>query len=194
MTDPFEPPRAPAASEVVEYVVGLTVEQQPRSFLDTGGSYVVPSFEPRCVCCNTATGETKAYDPGESNQLTASFDVPVCIDCYDHVAGGRFWSGMLALAGGIGGVLVLVGVFAWAAADAGPGALSFGIAGVSIAASGYWIGTWRAVVSARNGHHTMFEAWVHPGFTGVRTTNRQLVDDLLAHHPETGAIQSETPR
>ena len=194
MSDPFDPPDTPPGSEIVEYSVGLRVPQPDRGFWDTGGSYMIPRFRARCVCCNVETPETKGYDPGESNQLTGKFDVPVCPDCYFHIGGGRFWQGMLALAGGIGGAVAIFGVCGWAFMEAGPGMLLIGLAGLGLGGAGYAFSTWRAVRSARFGHHSMFECWVAPGFTGIRTTNRRLVDDLLALHGAAATIDHETPR
>ena len=189
----LDPAAAPPTARIVEASVTLEIEQAKRSFLDTRSTYPAPEFAPACVCCNAATPRTVGYDPGASDQLTGKIAVPLCQECTAHISYGRFKATLMAIGGGVGGTLLVVGIFTGLFADTGPGPFLIGLTGVLVASGWYYLGTWLQVRRARGGHHTMFEMWVGPGFTTVRTTNPDLIEHLCARYPNTHTI-TRTPR
>ncbi|TNE86344.1 MAG: hypothetical protein EP330_21620 [Deltaproteobacteria bacterium] len=116
--------------------------------------------------------------------------LPVCGAGAGHLSRGRFKALLIALSGGLGGVLCLVGLLAMAN-DAGPYALIVGVCGVATAVFSHQFGTWRHVHRARSGHHTMFAMWVGPGFTSVRTTNRLLAEHLRKPHASIATVTEQ---
>ena len=188
----MDPTAQPPTSAIVEASVVLRIDQPERSLLDTRSTFPVPEFRPACVCCSTATPRTVDYDPGASDQLTGTIPVPLCQDCTGHIAFGRFKQTLIALAGGIGGVLLAVGILTALFADSGPGPFLIGLAGVAVAIGWYHLDTWLHIRSAKTGHHSMFEVWVGPGFATVRTTNPDVIAHLCRRYP--GHELTQTPR
>lgn len=149
-----------------------------------GGTYPVPRFRPRCVCCSAETPLTRPYQPADHDQAAEPFDIPVCGACRHHVLRSHLLDQIVFLPVGLGVAVLLVGLMVWVGVDAsGWYAAVVGAACASVGGGALLIRHLARRAYARHqagrGHHTCFECHVAPGVTRIRTTNRQVVTDLL---------------
>lgn len=135
----------------------------------------VPRAGDRCTCCDAPTTRTQAVDASSDRIHVQPFPMSVCEACASHaVRSGAVEALLGALAGMLGAVAILASVLA---------PLWLAIAGWLPIAAVVWAlirrgGARRAMV--RGGHHAGLAIQARPGMTVVKTSNRRLVEELIA--------------
>lgn len=135
----------------------------------------VIDFGAQCVCCDGAADTTKALrGDGYGDYYGGDiFRAPVCRSCKGHAIASAFASRVAATAGGIGGLLILIGCFV---------SLSSVVVGLSLTGLAVVVFGSRSLGVRRQlkrGHHAGLDFHVNDGCVTVFTHNPRLVRHLL---------------
>lgn len=161
-----------------------------------GGTIPVLNLPRNCICCNVATDSTKNVEPFEDNRyLSEPMQIPLCPACYKHGfmdPGSMMLRLSPVLLGGIGLILAI-----YKFTTTNPIAFTYYLFAGSLAVTGfgaYLIYSYnQRFKNMEHGHHPGAHIGsVTPGQLSVETTNKTLVQNILAYNPETVHLVNTT--
>jgi len=144
-----------------------------------GGEATAPTVAAgtRCTCCNVPTTRTQKLDASTDRIEVEPFDLPVCLDCKDHALRRTIVEAMMGI-----GLIVLGALGALGVMNESPALMIAGFAPAASLITFLFLRRARRFAFARAGHHAGLEIGAHAGLTVVRTSNRRLVEELVARN------------
>lgn len=141
-----------------------------------GGTFVIPDLGDRCVCCDSATADVVEYDPSVDYQALGLVRVPLCVGCRSHVGRYALWRPLLTTLALVFGFVELTFAIGFGRMNH----LAFALLAIGAGVAVPSLLRRRRIAAARHGHHREFAFVARPGDVELRTTNRRLVELLLA--------------